>query len=330
VVKTVAPINVYVHEKTGDIYVLSYAVNFIKHFTANGSLVGYIGKDLVKGFYEAVNFATASSEDFNVFMVDSRRYRTLQRQIGDNNNMKIIASNSSLSRYKKNQFNELVKVQFDTRGNLLVLDFNNHRVQNFSKDKIICDTGYSPPRSLQYRTPSTYDGFQSYSNLIESLANKKKFDPLQYSNSSKYHRSGPYLNLIESSKNKETFKGTSSSVEKHSPINDIFYPDPSFRKPVQEPLDVIVQRLLSGGSTNVHKPLNVYSSGVGQPFNFNRYSSGFHQPLNSYSGGVGQPFNFNPYSSGFHQPLNSYSGGVRQPPKSHSVYVRPSRVKFGG
>ncbi len=61
-----------------------------------------------------------------------------------------IAGTNNISGNQPNELNKPIKVQFDSRGNLLVLDFNNQRVQNFSLENKNCDIARSILHRLSY------------------------------------------------------------------------------------------------------------------------------------------------------------------------------------
>jgi hypothetical protein len=198
VVQIQTPISIHVHEKTGDIYVVSYAENSVKQFAADGSLIRQIGKDFLKNPFGAITMNDASTENTYIFIADSGHHRILQMQIDNYDNMKTIAGADDLSGNEQNQFDTPIKVQFDSRGNLLVLDFNNNRVQNFSVEKNACDVTH----------PVLYLPNNSTSSPNSTVR--------------------PYRNAVQQSHNQETSDDTDPFKEKGSPISDHFHPQPSF------------------------------------------------------------------------------------------------------
>jgi hypothetical protein len=142
----------------------------------------------------------------------------LQMQMSDRKNMKIIADTNSLSRNEQNQFNKLKKVQFDSRGNLLVLDSNNHRVQIFPIEKS-CDAEHPILHQSQYYTRSIH------------LRHRHRFD------------------IIQQSQDQKTSDADSPSNGKDSPIGDNFFPEPTFGE-IARPVDTDVHRTSNDFSFN--------------------------------------------------------------------------------
>jgi sugar lactone lactonase YvrE len=219
VVETYAPIGVHVHEKTGDIYVASYAENSIKQFAADGSLIRQVGNDFINGPFGIITIANVSSENAYAFVADSEHRQMLQMQMSERNN-KIIAGTNNLSKNKRNQFNKLKKVQFDSRGNLLVLDSNNHRVQTFPIEKN-CDAAHPILHESQYYTSSTHI------------------------------KHGTHLDIIQQPKDPKTSDADFSPKGKDSPIGDNFFPEPKFRDP--RPMDTDVHGTLKDFSFDLPK-----------------------------------------------------------------------------
>ncbi len=243
VIETYAPIGIHVHEKTGDIYVASYAENSIKQFAADGSLIHQVGNDLINGPFGIITIANVSSENAYAFVADSEHRRMLQMQMSDRNNMKIIAGTNNLSRNKQNQFNKLKKVQFDSRGNLLVLDSNNHRVQTFPIEKS-CDAAHSNLHQSQYYTVAT-------------------------------HRPRPrlHLDIIQKLQNQKTSNEDSPSKGKNSPIVDNFFPEPTFGE-IARPVDTDVDRTSKDLWLNlpfgkIARPVDTDVHGTLKDFSFN-------------------------------------------------------------
>ncbi len=230
VIKTYAPIGIHVHEKTGDIYVASYAENSIKQFAANGSLIRQVGNDLINGPFGIITIANVSSENAYAFVADSEHRRMLQMQMSNRNDMKIIAGTNNLSRNVQNQFNKLKKVQFDSRGNLLVLDSNNHRVQTFPVEKS-CDAAHPTLHQSQYYTRATHI----------------------------HVRLRPYLDIIQQSQNQKTSDADSPSKGKDSPIGDNFFPEPTFGE-VARPVDTDVHGTSKDFSFNPRNVPSIQSS----------------------------------------------------------------------
>lgn len=198
VVQTDTPTGVYVNDTTGDIYVASKTPNLIKQFASNGSFIGSVGENLIRGFHGIFTTEKQLLEKFYVFIMDKERYRTLLMHFGDKRNIQVIVSARNLSRDNRNLFDKSVKIQFDSQGNLLALDSDDHRVKKFSVDETLCDTVYSMLYESEYSTPRS----------------RYKYSGSSYSNGQGSHQN--------------TYDDVSPPKGRESPISDIFFPDPTF------------------------------------------------------------------------------------------------------
>ena len=198
VVQTDAPTGIYINETTGDIYVTSKTRNLIKQFASNGSFIGSLGENLIRGFHGIVTTKEQLLEKFYVFIMDKERYRKVLMHFGDKKNIQVIVSARSLSRDELNLFGKSVKVQFDSQGNLLALDVDGHKVKKFSVDETLCDAVYSMLYESEYSTRRTY-----YKRPYSSYSKDQSNHP-------------------------NTFDDVAPPRGRESPISDIFFPDPSF------------------------------------------------------------------------------------------------------
>lgn len=237
VVKTHSPLNIYVYEKTGDIYVASYAQNIIKQFAADGSLVRQIGQDFIHSPFGIITVADALSKDVYVFAADSQYHQILQIQIGEHNNTNIIAGTNNLSGNQSNQFNKPKKVHFDSHGNMLVLDSNNQRIQKFSVEKNECNLLYLNIYPSQRSTPLTH------------------------------RRVRPGWRVIPSSQGEKPPNEVSPPKIKDSPIGENFFPQPSFGV-FPRPVDADTRQTSDDISSDGHRPLNDFSVNVPQISSF--------------------------------------------------------------
>ncbi|UJR06931.1 hypothetical protein I4U23_011220 [Adineta vaga] len=198
IIRTNSPNGIYVHEKTGDIYVASYLDNSVKQFTENGLFIRQIGNNILKGPLSLIIHDDNLLKRVYIFIVDSEHHRILQIQIDNPLNIKTIAGINNESGNDQYHLNKPIKIQFDSNYNLLILDSNNHRIQKFS----IINNNYHNPSYLTSSMKST---------TLSTSVNVQQSNYQKISNNDGDDDHHHHL-----------------SNEKHSPIDDTFVPQPNF------------------------------------------------------------------------------------------------------
>ncbi|UJR24268.1 hypothetical protein I4U23_027235 [Adineta vaga] len=204
-IRTYAPSGIYIHERTGDIYVTSYLENSVKQFQSNGFLIRQIGKDIIKGPISVITREDNLLGIIYIYIADSKRHRILQIQIDKPFHIKAVAGITNEPGNDENQLNKPNKIQFDSNNNLLVLDSNNQRVQKFQ----ITINNYDSSL-YRYHYISSHSTSSTKSTILSTQRNV-----------SQWHNQINY-NDQKNSDNDDI------PNEKQSPIDDTFFPQPGF------------------------------------------------------------------------------------------------------
>jgi DNA-binding beta-propeller fold protein YncE len=125
------PIGIHVDETNDDIYVASYSDDSIQQFNKNGKFIRKIGHGVLDSPYDFAIMPGSDPTNRAVIIADSENHRILKMHMNNPNKIQIIAGVTGEPDNEPNRFNEPRGVRFDSKGNLLVLDSNNSRVQKF-------------------------------------------------------------------------------------------------------------------------------------------------------------------------------------------------------
>jgi len=119
------PIGIYIDKSNDNLYVASYSHNAILRFDKTGKFLRKIGTEFLKSPYDFALVPGTLSMNPSVMIADSENHRIVKMQMNTDDSMEIIIDK------KENQFNEPRRVRFDSKGNLIVADSNNGRIQKF-------------------------------------------------------------------------------------------------------------------------------------------------------------------------------------------------------
>ena len=138
VAKLNKPLGIHVDESNDDLYVASYDDSVLQ-FNKNGVLVRRIRWGVLNSPYDLAIVPGSNSTDPTVIIADSENHRIVKMKMKDPNRMEVIAGITNQVGDSQSEFNEPRRIRFDSKGNLLVLDSNNHRVQKFLIENNHCD-----------------------------------------------------------------------------------------------------------------------------------------------------------------------------------------------
>jgi hypothetical protein len=116
----------------------------------------------LKSPYDLTFMPGFNSTNPTIIIADSENHRVVKMQMNNEYRMQIIAGASYHAGDKHNQFNEPRSVRFDSKGNLLVLDSNNHRVQKLAIENNDCNVWYSITANLFFIFHAFHDGNGSH------------------------------------------------------------------------------------------------------------------------------------------------------------------------
>ncbi|CAF1017879.1 unnamed protein product [Adineta steineri] len=133
------PVGIYVDEYNGNIYVASYHDDSIQQFNQNGTFIREIGKYLLDSPYDFVLIPDSDSNNRAVMIADSKHHRIVKMSMNNPHKLQIIAGVTGEQGNESNHLNEPRGIRFDSKGNLIVVDSNNNRVQNFMINNNNCD-----------------------------------------------------------------------------------------------------------------------------------------------------------------------------------------------
>ncbi|CAF0722852.1 unnamed protein product [Adineta steineri] len=142
IAKVGKPIDIYVDESNDDLYVASYQEDSILHFNTDGILIHKIGNGVLKHPYGFAIMPGSDPTNPTVIIADSEQQRIVKMNMNDPKTITIIAGSINTPGKDPNEFNEPRRVRFDSKGNLLVLDSNNNRVQKLLIKNNNCNIYY--------------------------------------------------------------------------------------------------------------------------------------------------------------------------------------------
>lgn len=131
------PLGIHVDESNDDLYVASYD-DSVSQYNKEGVLM----RRLIWGLnspYDLAIVPGSISTDPIVMIADSENHRIIKMKMNDPHNKELIAGIAKQPGSSQTEFNEPRRIRFDSKGNLLVLDSNNNRVQKFLIENNQCD-----------------------------------------------------------------------------------------------------------------------------------------------------------------------------------------------
>jgi hypothetical protein len=132
------PLGIHVDESNDDLYVASY-YDSVQQFNKDGVLIHKIGPNVLNSPYDLAIVPGSDPTNPTVIIADSEHHRIVKMKMNDPNKMEIIAGITNQPGGSQNEFSEPRRIRFDSKGNLLVLDSNNNRVQKLLIENNNCD-----------------------------------------------------------------------------------------------------------------------------------------------------------------------------------------------
>ncbi|CAF0779204.1 unnamed protein product [Adineta ricciae] len=134
------PLGIHVDESNDDVYVASYSGDCVYRYSTDRKPVQRIGEKVLNSPYDFAFVPGFDSNNRDIIIADSEHHRVVKMNLDEPDLVTIIAGITNQGGSSAEEFNEPRRVRFDSKGNLLVLDSNNNRVQKFLIENNKCDS----------------------------------------------------------------------------------------------------------------------------------------------------------------------------------------------
>jgi hypothetical protein len=125
------PIGIHLDELNDHLYVASYEHDSILQFTPNGTLIRRIGRYVLDSPYDFLIIPGSDPHNRAMIIADSEHHRVIRMNMNNPNKTQLIVGVTDELGNGPNHFHEPRGVRLDSKGNLIVVDSNNNRVQKF-------------------------------------------------------------------------------------------------------------------------------------------------------------------------------------------------------